>query len=235
MDNEFQEIFNSLPEENKKEVMKKLEYERVRAETKLRLETDPSIQEYFKSYNIYSIGTFKMLYPIHKANWMVNWLDIPKIDESFDLQYVNAAKEGLAMILKRKALQRIAEWNAYQAEYDGIETSVDFALWGADIFNVPYIEPITRFELDIYLKYRTTDYFNPHDYVKIPMSYKLQLSWRKLNVDDDGEDNFCRLYNTLAGAGTYLVLPTTKTDIERKYEDNFRNYKDRKSTRLNSS
>ncbi|MEI6817808.1 MAG: hypothetical protein WCL14_14475, partial [Bacteroidota bacterium] len=34
-----------------------------------------------------------------------------------------------------------------------------------------------------------------------------------------------RLYNTIKGAGTYLVLPTLKTDIERNYESNYRDFK----------
>ena len=35
-----------------------------------------------------------------------------------DMKYDRDAKYALGLILKRKAMQKIAEWNAYQAEFD---------------------------------------------------------------------------------------------------------------------
>ncbi|MBK5284937.1 MAG: hypothetical protein JJE25_06010, partial [Bacteroidia bacterium] len=225
MEEKYVADFDSLPEEGKKEVLSKLLFEKIRAETKQRLQTDASIQKYFSQFKKHSVDFFINMYAVYKAVWMTSAESLSNASEFVDMKYDKAAKYALALILKRKAMQKIAEWNAYQADFEGIETSVDFALWDADIFNVPFIEPIERQEVDIYIKYFLGPNYSEDDMMSLPTSYLIYRRDASQSPDDDASNDFCVLYDTLKGAGTYLILPPDKTTIERSYEDKLRNHR----------
>ena len=149
MENEFIKQFENLPEEGKEAVLKKLKYETIITETKHRLKTDTAIQHHLSQYAAHSIDFYITMYAISKANWMTQLDGLESMSIGIDFRFTTKANELLGLILRRKAMQKIADWNAYQADFEGIETIIDFALRGADIFNVPFIEPIEQQEVDI--------------------------------------------------------------------------------------
>ena len=217
--------FDNLPEESKKEVLNKLLFEKIKTETKQRLETDKVLQEYFSQFNKISVDIYWNFYATKKALWMTSPSSLETSADYIDLKYAKEAKNALALILKRKAMQQIAEWNAYEKNFEGIEVSVDFALWDADIFNVHHIEPIERQEVDIYLKYLKRADEDELERIFLPTSYFIQRHAAGLNNDDESDNDFSSLYNTLKGAGTYLILPPKKTDIEKMYENALRDHR----------
>ncbi len=226
MDTNFKTDFDNLPEESKKEVLNKLLFEKIRTQTLQRLQTDKALQDYFSQFNKHSVDFGWKMYAIKKAKWMTSPESLEKSSDYVDMKYANAANAALALILKRKAMQKIAEWNAYEKDFEGIEVSIDFALWGADIFNIPHIESIERQEIDIYVKYlnRLSDE-EELEHIFLPTSYFIQRHAAGLNNDEDADNDFTTLYNTLKGAGTYLILPPKKTDIEKSYENALRNHR----------
>jgi hypothetical protein len=226
MTEEFLKVFENLPEEGKKAVLDQINYQKIRWATRDRLKADKNIQGYFEDYNTISVDLFINYYAIKKANWLTHFDTMERVNEYVDFKYNREAWHLLALVQKRKAMQKIADWNAYQADFDGIETSIDFALWDADIFNLPYLEPIEKDEVEICKKFFLSEEYEETGggHIMLPTTYSIVRHDAGINNTDDTDHDFLYLYDTLRGAGTYKLLPTTKTDIENKYEQGFRDF-----------
>lgn len=210
-------MFDNLSEKGKKEVLMRLELECIKEETIHRMKTDPAILEYFNKFRPSSISGFIQIYVMKKEHWLLKGAEFAKHNLNFDLKYRNKATEGLRMILSKKLLIKMCEWSAGIIELEGIETSDDFCYWKEDIFNCPFLDPVTQEEIDIYAKYLKSQDPDEYDNIMFPYTYLLvRRDYEK--YEDNGEPEFSILYDTLKGTTDRWLLPNIKCAKEEIYK-----------------
>jgi len=122
-------------------------------ETKHWLETDAEIQEYFEDYSAESVKHFITMYAFQKSRSIAG-----RKGNEWYLQYVglqdkDGAEECLGNIQQKKLFNIQCEWRAELFTHPAIETVYDFRYWEANILNCPFLEPITKEDVELYIQY----------------------------------------------------------------------------------
>jgi hypothetical protein len=102
---------------------------------------------------------------------------------------------------------------------EGIETSWDFLDWKEDVFNCPFLSPISKKEFELYYQYAMSDNF--------VIEEDLFISLQGNTMEDESEiqlSEWFEYHNTYTGAEKYLNLPNTRVEKENYYRSlNFKN------------
>ncbi len=117
------------------------------------LMANTAVQEYFAGFMPSSVESFINTYITYKALWKKYGSFYEQLQEKKDLYWTEQAFEHLAVIQQKKLFDKQCLWRADKLKIPGIEISCDFRLWQYNILNCPFIDPITKEELDVYLQY----------------------------------------------------------------------------------
>ncbi len=223
MDADKIQLFDALSDKRKAEVLKRLELENMKEETENRMKTDPEMLNFFEDYSPHSIESFINSYLVFKEQWIVLGDQVGEHSLNHALRFQTEAKEGFEMILKKKLLIKMCEWSAGLIELEGIETSDDFYYWEHNIFNCPFLEPVTKEEVDICAAYFKDDNYDDHDRydtIMFPYTYILTKRARDRNDDDDDcqEPEFSMFYDNRKGTSGKWLLPNIKEEKEQVYK-----------------
>jgi len=221
MKEDILKLFDQLPDESRAEIEKMIETQYQQAETAKWLQTDPEVVKYLNNYNKHSVEMFIKTYPKQKAGWIAKANEHNELSERRGLQFREAATKALEQILKKKAMIKMCEWNAGLIELEGIETSHDLHYWEVNILNCPFLEPITREEVDLYKEYLQSEDFDEWDTILLPWSFYSTIHSQNFSADDRDEPGFSMFYDNRKGTTAYWTFPNLKLPIERHYYDLF--------------
>jgi len=182
------------------------------------IKNSEAIQHYFKGFLPSSVEDFIKHYVHEKYMWH-NYSDLYKdsIDNE-NLQWVESARHHLQFILQKKLFDAQCLWRAEKVKFEGVELCADFQVWENDIFNCPFIDPITERDIDLYAAYLQqnnvdlTDDGSWQDHEEIKEAYN----------SNNGNRNFPEWYdfhNGRTGNGVLMTLPDVRGEKEEFYCD----------------
>lgn len=191
--------------------------DKVRHETVQRLETDPEIQKYFEQFNKNSIESFIQTYGHSKAGYMEYGAQFAKYNEDANMAYYEAAYKCLEQIQLKKLFDLKLQWGANNITLPDIESIWDFYPHSMDVFNCPFLPPITEEEFELFLEFANSEHFEEEpetDWLDYTNSYFMD--------EDEKADlpEWFLFHNNHSDARQYLSLP----DIRGKQEDFYRNF-----------
>jgi len=187
--------------------------EKIRMETKHRLKTDKAMQDYFKQYNATSIDNFIDSYANLKANYLQFGPKFGKSYERKNLRNYDEALNCLKQIQAKKMFDLRCQWGANLIKLEGVDITWDFMEWQEDIFNCPFLTPITQAEFDLFYQFATSNNFEYKDEEGIDF-------FEIINGDVSRPKNLSEWYifhNTYTDSGKYLNLPDLRKEKERYY------------------
>jgi hypothetical protein len=186
------------------------------------LEQNEAVQNYFKGYQASSVKTFIDEYLNKKYFWF-RFGDVYKqLSDDHKSQWIELAHDHLEIILQKKLFDLQCLWRAEQIELKGVEICFDFVIWQNDIFNCPFLEPITQDDIEMYQQYllqeemELIEYYAGEewqDYEERKAGY--------LNPDGDYLEmpDWYEFHNLRTGNTKLLLLPDTRGDKEKLYSD----------------
>jgi hypothetical protein len=201
-----------------------LRVEIIRQQTEEELRSQSIYQEFFKQFNPHSVESFIKNYARRKALYLTRGQDYMNLQEQKDLKYKMLAEEALWAIQQKKLFNLQCQWRAEQVRLKGVEHSTQFLTLGTNIQHCPYISPVSKAELELYIKFlksgqanQVFGFDNWQDYDAF-----------KAEADDcyfpgiDGPlesriPSWYKFFDEHMGTGYLLGLPDTRGDKEQKY------------------
>jgi hypothetical protein len=201
----------------KQEEERNLRFKETRVNTVNWLTTNKEIQAYFEQFNPHSVKTFIEQYAQKKSLFMEFGESFNTYSEKEALQYFETAQHCLSLIQLKKLYDIRRQWGANQLDLDEIETSGDFFGYAHNVFNCPFVPPINRKEVEMFIAYlQSPDYEINFDELKYT-----NCSLLFLNVADleDGSDilDWFDFHNKQTGNNKYLQLFDNRGNLELNY------------------
>lgn len=150
--------------DNTNKGIKKLLYEKeLKIKWRRELEHNPSVVTYFKAFRGTAMEDFLNHYLDKKYLYHTYGDMYKKMSDDKRNQWINKAHEQLNIILQKQLFDKQCLWRAEQITLDGIDIAADFEVWSADIFNCPFLEPITWVDIEMYQAYLLTENLDLQD------------------------------------------------------------------------
>ena len=190
------------------------------------MEENSSIQQYFEQFNPDSVKSFIDTYFVYKNIWVEHGDLYSRLMQEGEIHWASKASEYLEYILQKKLFDLQCLWRAEKIELKEVQLSIDFQLWEHNIFNCPFLEPISAEDIELMQQFLNQDnadtemgwFDNWQDYEEIKEAYNT----------DNANRNFpewYEFYNGRKGTGVYMLLPDIRGEKEEFYMDLWRESK----------
>ena len=145
------------------------------------LKSNPRYQSFFNAYDENSVQTFIKHYAATKFYTLQNKNFYRESFEAFHTECMGWAEDMIKMILQKKLFNMQCLWRAEKLVLSPfVEISRDFEYWSRNILTCPFIEPISKEELDTCIKFLEEDDFVIVDWFDKWQDYEgLKCSVRK--------------------------------------------------------
>lgn len=198
--------------------------ELIRQQTEDELKSNPLYQEFFAQFNPASVETFIKNYARRKAYYLTRGQEYIKQEEQTGFRYKMIAEEALWAIQQKKLFNLQCQWRAEQIRLKGVEHSTQFLQLSANIQHCPYITPVSRAEMELYVKFLRSgqaglilSYDNWQDYEAFKAEYQ---TGHIPSIDDDIDEHmpaWYRFYDEYMSTSSLLDLPDVRGDKEQRY------------------
>lgn len=198
-----------------------LEEKELKIKWRKEISENQSMQEFFLGYNESSVESFISNYIIKKYQ-AFKWEDYysKRAEERRD-KWINLAHEHLKFILHKKLFDLQCLWRAEQITLEGVEICFEFECWRDDIINCPFIEPLTKQDIELYQSFlhQNDDYYGFDIYV----AQDYDEFKEEYTSTDDNQDcsmpEWYEFHNSRTGNGSLLLLPDIRGEKEAFYMD----------------
>jgi hypothetical protein len=133
----------------------------IRQQTEEELKNNTLYQSFFNQFNPTSVESFIRNYARRKAIYMTRGHEYMNSNEQSELKYKLLAEESLWAIQQKKLFNLQCDWRAEKIKLKGLEHSTQFTLFSANIQLCPFISPISRAEVELYISYLKSGYAKP--------------------------------------------------------------------------
>ncbi len=113
----------------------------------------PDIHNYFCEFLPVSVEEMLRSYGIRRHRFTKASNYYAKRTEEIQLGYIPEAEKFLKQILFKKLFDLQGLWRAGKKQIKGIDVTYDFRTWFLDIFNCPFLPPITQDEVDLMIRF----------------------------------------------------------------------------------
>jgi hypothetical protein len=155
--------------------------------------------------------------------------------EKIQFEYRPEAGECLKYILQKKFFNAQCLWRAGKITLPGMDTTYDFKRWTEDLYNCPFIEPISQREVDILINYLNehpheaaidTTYYDWQNYAYLKLCYfeeeekepeEFYKDYVLAVLQETGTPPWYHYYDTFMGTGGLIGLPDVKFPKEIYY------------------
>ena len=181
-----------------------------------------AMQAYFKKFSQQEVDSFLSSYVNYKKIWLQYAGNFINDQEEAPIRWVNKASEHLAIIQQKKLFDIQCLWCAEKMELPGVVICADFRVWEHDILNCPFLEPISREDIDLYAQYLLIE--NP----ETAYGWSGDENWQDhdeiieaYNTDNENRNfpEWYDFYNGRRGTAVYMTLPDIRGQKEAVYED----------------
>jgi hypothetical protein len=198
---------------------RKQKYEEILAE----LRTDAVLRQILERAYPTQRESFITEYANQRLDWMEYGAFYAARLAEADLHWTEEANVALAEIQQKKLFDVQCLWRAEQIDLPGVELTVDFQFWEANIMACPFIDPVTEEEVDIYIQYLRSGQFEPvpsyerhwQDHEEICEAYRHDEEFRNVPA-------WYEFHNGRTGKGVLMTLPDRRGEKEEYYLDLWR-------------
>lgn len=185
------------------------------------LETGERYLNFFSGYQPHTVESFKKDFVRKKTRWFERGDINMRNAESSKLRWLDKAWDQFDLLQQKKLFDKQCLWRAEKITIEEIKIGYDFRFWEEDVLNCPFVEPITRSEIDLYIQYLQSenvqlekDWFldNWQDYDEIKKAYETENANRNFPEWYD-------FHSGRTGTGVYLTLPDIRGEKEKRYYD----------------
>jgi hypothetical protein len=202
---QFSESFSGLT--------KREQYQEIVKNTISELYGNARYWDFFKSFNEESIHDFIIDYASKKAWYLVNGSRILSNLENEQFRYRELAEKCLWEIQQKKLFNMQAEWRAGLKDIDGIEVTRDFLCWEKAITRCPFVDAITKADVDLYIEYVESGNYSEKNWLNNWQDYDV---FRNEAIGNDQMPAWYRFYDMKRGTGYLMLLPDKKGMEERE-------------------
>lgn len=215
-----------LPLHIQEKFNEEIKAELIRNQTEDELRNNPVIQQYFSKFDKNSVDGFIRNYAVKKSVYVTQGPVIINSREQQELKFKVLAEEALWSIQQKKLFNLQCQWRAEQIKLKGIEHSAQFFLLSANIQHCPYITPISRVELDLYINYLESGNVGNLYWLDSWQDYESFKSDHLHFIDADDSDRnmmatripaWYSFYDYHMGTDILMTLPDTRGEKEKKY------------------
>lgn len=213
-----------MPPHIQEKFEEEIRVEIIRQQTEQDLKTNPVYQEFFTQFNPASVETFIRNYARRKAFYITRGQEYINQEEQTAFRYKLIAEEGLWAIQQKKLFNLQCQWRAEQIRLKGVEHSTQFLLLSANIQHCPYITPVSRAEMELYVKFLCSgqaslvmSYDNWQDYEAFKAEYQ---SGSIPSLDENLNDHmpaWYRFYDEYMSTASLMDLPDVRGEKEQRY------------------
>lgn len=180
-----------------------------------------AMQAYLKKFSQYDIDSFLSSYITYKKMWLEYAGKYITDREDESIKWVTRASEHLQFIQQKKLFDLQCLWRAEKTKLPGVRLCIDFMVWEHDILNCPFLEPISKDDIDLYAQFLLSE--NPET-----GSWNNEEEWQEYdeiieayNSNNENRDfpEWYEFYNNSRGTGIYMTLPDIRGQKESVYED----------------
>ena len=201
-----------------------LRVEIIRQQTEEELRSQTIYQDFFKQFNSHSVESFIKNYARRKALYLTRGEEYINLQEQKDLKYKMLAEEALWAIQQKKLFNLQCQWRAEQVKLKGVEHSVQFLTLSTNIQHCPYISPVSKAELDLYIKFLKSGQANQMFGFDNWQDYDVFIAEANdfyfPGIDGPLESrmpSWYKFFDEHMGTGYLLGLPDTRGEKEQKY------------------
>lgn len=199
---------------------KKTDYHQFCEQWTRELMENPSVHDYCKVYQKYSMESFCSAYANIKASGL-KWGEMyQKLNDQKQNEWIDAAFVHLSIIQQKKLFDAQCLWRAEQLEIKEVEITFDFRAWEEDILNCSFIPPITLQEVEWYCQYLSQNNVElEQDWLQDWQNYD---EIKEAYETDNENRNFPEWYdfhNGKTGNGVLLTLPDIRGKKEKFYQN----------------
>ncbi len=186
---------------------------------KKEMEENTAIQEYLKQFEEKDVESFVKTYLRNKLHWLNNGSYYREKKDDGTIEWINKAFQHLGNIQQKKLFDAQCLWRAEQLHIPEVEIAFDFEVWGNDILNCKFIEPISEEDIELYGQFLLTHEVvvqrrmrNFNDWQNY---FELKDAYEKDNVGKFPE--WYLFYDNRRGTNGYMILPNTRGNKENFY------------------
>ncbi|MBL7923703.1 MAG: hypothetical protein JNL88_05855 [Bacteroidia bacterium] len=214
----------AMPPHIQEKFEEEIRVEIIRQQTEEDLRTNPSYQEYFSQFNPASVESFIRNYARRKAFYLTRGQDYIQQEEQHTFRYKLIAEEGLWAIQQKKLFNLQCQWRAEQVKLKGVEHSSQFHLLSSNIQHCPYLSPVSKAEMDLYVSFLRSgnaslflSYDNWQDYEAFKTEYEAGTIPSIDETFDEHMPAWYRFYDEYMGTSSLLDLPDVRGEKENRY------------------
>src|SRR5882762_2361302 len=122
-------------------------------EWRTEIDANESMQKYFSQFSSASVESFIDHLLRNKNMWMEHGDRYTERMETDGVQWVYSAFRHLQIIQQKKLFDAQCLWRAEKLAIKEVELCADFRVWEQDILNCPFIDPVSREDIDLYTDY----------------------------------------------------------------------------------
>ena len=209
-------------EKVKKGIEKLLNEKELKLKWRKELEQNPAVVNYFNTFRSNAMDDFMRHYLNVKHLYYTYGDMYKKMSEKKRDKWIDAAHEQLNSILQKQLFDKQCLWRAEQIVLDGVEIVADFELWSNDIFNCPFLEPITWADIEMYIDFLNNSDVNRHELSGHGMEWQ-NFSEYKGSYTSSRDDDYLDLpewydfHNNKTGNSNLLLMQDIRGEKERFY------------------
>ena len=187
------------------------------------MKTNPAYQNFLKGFFGDDADRWIKEYARQKRTWLQWGKQFGAWQEKAKLQWLTAAAEHLQAIQQKKLFDAQCLWRAEQLEIAEVEIAFDFEVWERKIFQCPFISPVSRADVDLYIDFLKEN-CNPEQDKYAQWQgcyYDFRETPEGLATGEDCTEipMWYVYHNRITGHGQYLALPDIRGEKETHYEN----------------
>lgn len=212
-----------LPPHVQEKFDEEIRTELIRQNTEQELRTNPLFRSFFAQFNPASVDSFIRSYARRKAIYLTRGPQYLDQKEQTSLRHKMLAEEALWAIQQKKLFNLQCQWRAEVIKLKGVLHSTQFSLLSSNIQYCPYISPVSRAEVDLYISYLksgTASHMYSFDNWQDYEAFRAEFHSGSDDADDNAPEHmpsWYRFYDEHMGTSSLLWLPDYRGEKENRY------------------
>ncbi len=188
------------------------------------LANNTSVIEYFKNFQDSAMDHFLDSY-IHTKYLYHTYGDMyQKMSDEKRNKWIDLAHEQLPIILQKQLFDKQCLWRAEQITCEGVEISADFIYWSDDVFNCPFLEPITWEDIEMYQAFLASDGLHRDELDELNTDWQDYREFKASYTSTDDDEytkmpEWYEFHNSRTGNSKLLLMQDIRGTKEQFYID----------------
>lgn len=200
------------------------------------LEDNPEVVAYFDNFRGNAMQDYLDYYISQKYLYYTYGDMYKNMSERKRNQWIDEAHEQLEAILQKQLFDKQCLWRAEQITLEGVEIAFDFELWKEDIFNCPFLDPISSSDIALYQSFLNSEGLSRHDldgYYEWQNYDEFKKSYTS-SEDNDYETlpEWYEFHNSKTGSSTLLLMVDARGTKEEFYMNLYHKSEEKKQDPL---